>query len=104
VVEYKPGAMNVVADALSRRDEGAAELAALSAPQFSLFYDLRQEINSDTTLSSLRDEIRGDIKSEQWSVKDGLILFKGRVYVAGSSAARQSILELAHGTGHEGVH
>ena len=45
VVEYKPSAMNVVADALSRRDEGQGELLALSAPQFSLFDDIRQEIN-----------------------------------------------------------
>lgn len=35
---------------------------------------------------------------------DGLILYKGRVYVAPSSSLRQTILELVHGTGHEGVH
>ena len=59
VVEYKPGSMNVVADALSRRDEGQGELLALSAPQFSLFDDIRQEINGDSALSQLRDAIRG---------------------------------------------
>jgi len=59
VMEYKPGAMNVVADALSRRDEGQGELLALSAPQFSLFDDIRQEINGDSALSQLRDAIRG---------------------------------------------
>jgi len=59
VVEYKPSAMNVVADALSRRDEGQGELLALSAPQFSLFDDIRQEINGDSALSQLRDAIRG---------------------------------------------
>ena len=35
---------------------------------------------------------------------DGLILFKGRVYVAATSAARQAVLDLVHGTAHEGVH
>ena len=59
VVEYRPGALNVVADALSRRDEGTAELSALSAPQFSLFDEIRREINGDTELSLLRDAIRG---------------------------------------------
>jgi hypothetical protein len=104
VVEYKPGVLNVVADALSRRDEGSGDLLALSAPHFSLFNDLRHEINRDTTLSQLRDAIRGGAKPSAWSVVDGLILFQGRVYVAGSSAMRQPILELVHGSGHKGVH
>jgi hypothetical protein len=34
-------------------------------------------------------------------VVDGLILFKGRVYVAATSSV---ILELVHGARHEGVH
>jgi hypothetical protein len=104
VVEYKPGALNVVADALSRRDELSGELLALSSPQFTLFDDIRQEINGDVALSQLRDAIRGGVKPATWSVADGLILFKGRVYVKGASSARQAILEMAHGAGHEGVH
>jgi hypothetical protein len=35
---------------------------------------------------------------------NGLILFKGRVYVAASSSSRRAILELVHGAGHEGVY
>jgi len=46
----------------------------------------------------------GGAKPVPWSMVDGLIMFKGRVYVAATSAARQAILELVHGTGHEGVH
>jgi len=104
VVEYKPGALNVVADVLSRRDEESGELLALSAPRFSLFDDIRRDINGDVALSQLRDAIRGGAKPAPWSVVDGLILFKGRVYVAATSSARQAILELVHGAGHEGVH
>jgi hypothetical protein len=62
VVEYKPGALNVVADVLSRRDEPSVATIALSAPQFSLFDDIRQEINADIDLSLLRDAIRGGAK------------------------------------------
>jgi hypothetical protein len=98
VVEYKPGPLNVVADALSRCNEEEGELGALSGPQFSLFNDIREEINGEVTLSQLRDAIRGGAKSAAWSVVDGLILFKGRVYVAPSSKTRQEILELVHGT------
>jgi hypothetical protein len=40
-VEFKPGTMNVVADALSRRDtEETATMAPLSIPSFPLFGDL----------------------------------------------------------------
>jgi hypothetical protein len=81
-----------VADALSRCDEGAGELLALSASQFSLFDDIRREINGDTELSILRDCIRGGAKPAQWSVVDRLILFKGRVYMPATSSSRQAIL------------
>ena len=40
----------------------------------------------------------------QWSVVDGLILFKGRIFVSPSSDLLLSILESIHGAGHEGVH
>jgi hypothetical protein len=41
-VEFRPGAGNVVVDALSRRDtETTAELAAISAPSFTVLEDLR---------------------------------------------------------------
>jgi hypothetical protein len=73
VVEYRHGALNVVADALSRRDEGQAELLALSGPQFSLIADIRREINGDSALSLLHDAIRGGVKPTSWSVVDGLI-------------------------------
>lgn len=91
-------------DALSRWDEPSAELFALSLPQFALFDDVRHKINADTSLSRLRDEIRGGHKPALWSVVDGLIMFNGRVYLAPNSALRSTVLELAHGTGHEGVH
>jgi hypothetical protein len=104
VVGYKPGVQNIVADALSRRDERLEEVMASSAPQFALFDEVRQEINSDVALSSLRDAISGGAKPGVWSVVDGLILYKGRVYISQDSSLTPAILELVHGAGHEGVH
>jgi hypothetical protein len=58
-VEYKPGKMNVVADVLPRREtEMSAEAMALSAPSFQLFEDLCTAYTADTTLTSLRQEVR----------------------------------------------
>jgi hypothetical protein len=40
-VEYKSGATNVVADALSRRDNEEGEVLAISAPRFDFIERLR---------------------------------------------------------------
>jgi len=53
-VEYRPGRMNTVADALSRMEVGQPELAALSGPTFSFYNDLRAELENDADLRSLR--------------------------------------------------
>jgi hypothetical protein len=37
-------------------------------------------------------------------VVDGLILFNGCIYIGPLSVVSQSILEVVHGAGHEGVH
>lgn len=103
VVEYKPGSLNTVADALSRREEHTTVVAALSMPTFSVLDQIRQEINGDSALSVLRDAIRG-VKPATWKVVDGLILFKGRVYVSPSSSILPAILESVHAVGHDGVH
>jgi hypothetical protein len=76
MVEYKPGALNVVADALSHRDECSAEAMAMPSA----------------------------VVPRRQGVADGLILFNRRVYISPSSASRPTILHLVHGAGHEGVH
>jgi hypothetical protein len=58
VVEYKAGAANVVADALSRRDtpeEGS--VLALSAPRFDFIERLRQAQLTDPALVAIHDEV-----------------------------------------------
>jgi hypothetical protein len=65
-MEYKPSAMNTIADALSRRDTAdAGELMVLSLPTFALFDDLCTELVEDPELRSLRDDVVASRRGEQ---------------------------------------
>lgn len=76
----------------------------ISRPTFAIFDEIRQEINGDADLSQLRDAVRGGAKPPQWSVRDDLLLFKGRIFIASTSGLVPSIVAFAHSTGHEGMH
>jgi hypothetical protein len=49
-VEYRSGATNVVADALSRRDNDVREVMAISAPRFDFIKCLRHAQATDSAL------------------------------------------------------
>jgi len=52
-VEYKPGRMNVVADALSRRDAETATIHAVSAPSFDLLAEFRAAAANDEAMRQM---------------------------------------------------
>lgn len=56
-VEYRPGMFNVVVDALSRRDEEAPAVCALSAPEFPLFDTLRADMLQDPQALAVRAKL-----------------------------------------------
>jgi hypothetical protein len=96
--------MNIVADALSRKDtETSAEAMALSAPSFQLFNDLRIAYMADATLTSLRREVRDGLSGKQWVVVDDLVTRGGRIYVPTSSPLVEELLATVHDAGHEGT-
>ena len=101
-VEYRPGTLNVVADALSRREEEAVQLNILTGPSFCLFEDLRQELQSNAELRALRDSIVAT-RGAPWQVVNGLIMRGNKVFIPTGSAALPVVLELAHTAGHEGT-
>jgi hypothetical protein len=74
-----------------------AEVMAMSIPSFSLFDDLCSEMDADDALCALRTEVATGVCSATWSVVDG------RVYVPATSPSLPSILDNAHGVGHEGT-
>lgn len=101
-VEYKPGRLNTVADALSRRDQQEHHLAVISSPSFQLLDDIRQEINKDIDLRHLRDNIVTSL-GEPWHTEQGLILKGKRVYIPQHSATLPEILQISHTLAHEGI-
>lgn len=101
-VEYRPGRFNSVADALSRQDTVPADLAAISSPSFELFAALRQELLSNAAAQDIRAKLQEGSAPEGWTDVDGLLLFRGRVFVPDDSSLSLQLLSDAHG-GHEGV-
>lgn len=101
-VEYRPGHLNTVADALSRREQSDTSLNVLSGPSFQLFSDIRAEFDSTASLRQLRDNIQ-QLRGNDGSVQDGLVLKGSRVFVPASSTHLPAVLQLAHTAGHEGV-
>jgi hypothetical protein len=101
--EFKLGAYNAVADALSHcnYDHGAA-LMALTTPSFQLFDDIRQEFTTEPELRQLEEVVGGSCRNT-WGITNDLVTIKGHVYLVPSSPSLIVTLQHAHGTGHEGT-
>jgi hypothetical protein len=101
-VEYRPGRLNVVADALSRRGDHTFSIEVRSGPSFQLYEDLRREFDADAALREFRDTVVRD-RGEPWHVVDGLVLRGSRIFIPLSSPLLHDVLQLAHSAGHEGI-
>jgi hypothetical protein len=102
-VDYKPGAANKVADALSRRDTDDGALLAISMPHFDFLTKLRQAQLEDPALVTLHAEIAAGTRPAPWTVVDGMVQFAGRLYIPPTSPLLAEILNVVHGDGHEGI-
>jgi len=103
-VEYRSGASNTVADALSRRDDDEGTLLAVSAPRFDFIARLRHAQATDPALVAIHDEVRAGTRANPWSVVDDMVAYGGRLYIPSASPLLQEIVAAVHDDGHEGVH
>jgi hypothetical protein len=103
-VEYRSGATNTVADALSRRDTEEGELLAVTAPRFDFIERLRQAQVIDPALVAIYNEIRAGTRKAPWSIVGGMVAMEGRLYIPADSPLLQEIVAAVHNDGHEGVH
>ncbi|KAL8137446.1 LOW QUALITY PROTEIN: hypothetical protein V2J09_003447 [Rumex salicifolius] len=106
-ISYKQGIENRVADALSRRDEpesAAANAISVVTPQW--MSEIQSSYEGDSfalqTLAAASVSPTGG-----FSLLQGLLRFKGRLFIGSSTTLRQRLLEALHASplgGHSGVH
>ncbi|KAL1546909.1 hypothetical protein AAHA92_23444 [Salvia divinorum] len=109
-IEYKSGASNKVADALSRRDPDPVDsdstlLIAYARPTPRLLELIRSENATLPELVRLHQDVHNSCAPAHFSIADGCLYFKRRLVIDRQSAARAAILEEAHGAktaGHPG--
>ena len=90
-MEYRPGSLNTVVDALSRRDaeaapeEGgtaaAAAAVALSGPSFAYLDDVRRATATAPDALLLQERFRAGELAAPWREDAGLLLHGSRIFV-----------------------
>ncbi|GAB2274961.1 hypothetical protein Dimus_039102 [Dionaea muscipula] len=99
-IEYKSGSANKAADALSRTPPMTSFAISTPVPQWVA--TIKREVADNPQLQALLNAITTGQQHGPWASKDGLLLFKGRIYLLPTSPIVQKILLEYHGSTHEG--
>ncbi|KAL4368203.1 hypothetical protein GQ457_05G027960 [Hibiscus cannabinus] len=104
-IRYRPGKLNNVADALSR--ENQASLMAFSRPIFGILEDIRAATAHDSSLVHIRTVVQeGRPDYADYVEQEGLLLFRGKIFVPNEAALRSLLLREFHSYvigGHAGI-
>jgi hypothetical protein len=88
IVEYRPGKLNIAADAYS-----------ISSPTFEFFDTLHIESASDPQVAEKRAQITAGTTPTGWTDNDGFLLFIGKLFVPDASSLWLVLLAKAHDGG-----
>jgi hypothetical protein len=112
-VEYRPGRLNTVVDALSRRDAeevalsstgvAGATLYILSGPSFALLDAVRAATATTAEGQQRLQQLQDGELATPWRLSEGLLLHGSRVFVPDHGDLRDQVIRLAHSAGHEGI-
>jgi len=106
-IQYKKGTTNQAADALSRC-QSTTELMAISQVIPSWLENLQEGYHSDPETMQLLTELAvSSENSKGYSLQNGIIRYKGRVWIGHNTLAQNHILQALHSSGvggHSGIH
>jgi len=107
VVECKKGKESIVdmADALSLRNSDVdSSLKAFSLLVPGWLERIQEEHLTSRKIQNLVRVVQHGETIGSWSFRDGLLYFKGRIYLDEESPSLKVIIEQFHGSKHEGFH
>jgi hypothetical protein len=113
VIEYKAGSENCVAAALSRLPDSTAHhagasLSLLSFPTPAWISDLKSSYLADPATTTILHSLQqGTTCPRSFSLQQGLIIRKGRLWLVKDSPFQHKVLEFIHSNlsaGHSGYH
>jgi transposase InsO family protein len=106
-VVYKLGTENRVADALSRREHDSIQCSSLSVATPQWCQAVLDGYLLDDATQQLLTKLTVDATSvPNFSLQDGLLRFKGRVWIGNNATVQQSIMSALHASpvgGHSGI-
>ncbi|WVY93545.1 hypothetical protein V8G54_032633 [Vigna mungo] len=107
-IQYKPGKLNIVADALSRSDGlTKGEMLMLTTPQFAFLRDLKESQSLDPDFILMRDKILSDPSSyPHFKRNDDLLIYRDKIWLNDKSKFISLLFREFHETpigGHVGV-
>lgn len=95
----------MVVDALSRRDEkddGEGQISAISCPIPNWIDSIKEEVQSLPFLQEKVKQVQDGEALGPWEYRNGILLFKGRIYLSKESALVQEIINQFHSSTHKG--